>query len=212
MERYKFPKTPHLNWSPGYSGDDTRLAKVDQFEAMREVIVTEKMDGENTSTYSDGYLHARSIDGTSHPSRAWTKRFMASRYRDIPPGWRVIGESVYGVHSIEYTTLHTAFFLFNVVDETNKVLSWDDTLEFALLLDMDTVPLIYRGTWNEEKIRNILPEKSKYGPTIEGYVVRNAQAFDMDDYALHVAKYVRKGHIQTDDHWLKNWKPANIQK
>ena len=212
MERHKFPRTPHFPWSPGFSGDDDKLVKVDQFESMHEIIVTEKLDGENTSVYSDGYLHARSMDGTSHPSRDWVKRHMASRYHDIPKDWRVCGESVYGIHSIEYDNLHTAFFVFSVIDETDRVLSWDDIVEFCQLLDLETVPLIYRGHWDEEKIKNILPEKSKFGPKIEGYVVRNAAAFDMSDYALNVAKFVRKGHIQTDDHWLKNWKSATIKK
>jgi len=38
----------------------------------REVVVTEKMDGENTTMYCDN-IHARSIDGRHHPSRDWVK-------------------------------------------------------------------------------------------------------------------------------------------
>ena len=212
MERHKFPRTPHFPWSPGFSGDDDKLVKVDQFESMHEIIVTEKLDGENTSVYSDGYLHARSMDGTSHPSRNWVKSFMASRYHDIPKGWRVCGENVYGIHSIEYKGLPTFFFLFSVVDDTNTCLSWDDIVELAQLLDVATVPVIYRGPWDEEKIKSILPAKSTFGTSIEGYVVRNSKAFPMDEYGLNVAKFVRKGHIQTDDHWMKNWKPASLKK
>jgi hypothetical protein len=115
MERYKFPRTPHFEWSPGYSGDDIRLADISNFEKMREVVVSEKMDGECTTCYSDGYLHARSMDGTSHLSRNWVKSFMASRYQDIPNGWRLCGENVYGIHSIEYEELSTFFFLFSVI-------------------------------------------------------------------------------------------------
>ena len=58
--RRKYPRTPHLPWSPGLSSDDTRLGQARQF-AGREVVVTEKLDGENTTLDRRG-LHARSLD------------------------------------------------------------------------------------------------------------------------------------------------------
>ena len=35
----------------------------------------------------------------------------------------------------------------------------------------------------------------------EGIVVRDADAFAYSDFAFHVAKYVRAGHVNTDIHW-----------
>ena len=186
------------------------MTNLENFEGMRDVVITEKLDGENTTVYSDGYIHARSMDGTNHPSRNWVKSFMGPRAHDIPEGWRVCGENVYGIHSIEYSKLNTFFFVFAVVDETNKVLAWDDVDEFCQLLEMVTVPIIYRGPWDEEKISQMIPGTSRFGDHAEGYVMRNAKSFPMDEYGLNVAKYVRKGHIQTDDHWTKNWKPATL--
>ncbi len=58
--RYKYPRTPHLKWSPGRSADDVELATTEAFEG-EEVVVTVKLDGENTTIYRD-YLHARSLD------------------------------------------------------------------------------------------------------------------------------------------------------
>ena len=29
-------------------------------------------------------------------------------------------------------------------------------------------------------------------------------------FSTHVAKYVRKGHVQTDEHWSKNWKESKV--
>ena len=55
MNRIKYPRTPHLPFSPGRSDDDIGLGKV---EFTGEVVVTEKLDGENTTLYHD-YLHAR---------------------------------------------------------------------------------------------------------------------------------------------------------
>lgn len=42
----------------------------------------------------------------------------------------------------------------------------------------------------------------------EGVVVRTRDSFDNNDFATHVAKFVRIGHVQTDEHWTRNWKRA----
>jgi len=55
-------------------------------------------------------------------------------------------------------------------------------------------------------------------PASEGFVVRNANEFKSNDGTLQVAsnefnnlcKVVRQGHVQTDEHWTKNWKPAKL--
>jgi len=117
-ERYKYPRTPHFPWSPGFSGDDERLADVSQFEGM-DIVITEKLDGENTTIYSDGYIHARSMSGTSHPWQAWVKREMAPAAQDLPRGWRLCGENLYGIHSIEYSKLPSFFFIFAIIDNQN---------------------------------------------------------------------------------------------
>ena len=62
----KYPRTYHLPWSIGTS-DDKTLKEDKQFLGKR-VIVSIKMDGENTSIYNDK-MHARSIDSESHPSQ-----------------------------------------------------------------------------------------------------------------------------------------------
>jgi len=49
--RVKYPRTPHLPWSPGASSDDVRHLNIDHFK-NKQVVVTEKMDGENTSLYT----------------------------------------------------------------------------------------------------------------------------------------------------------------
>jgi len=214
MQRYKFPRTPHLPFSPGYSGDDIRLCDISIFEQLGDIVVTEKMDGESTTIYSDGYIHARSISGTNHPWQAWVKRELAPIISDIPYGWRICGENVYGIHSIEYTELPTVFFVYSIIDEHNRVLSWDDILETTALLGLQTVPTLYRGAWSAIDPENISFHTltSRFGPTIEGYIIRNAAAFPFEEYGANVAKYVRKGHVQTDEHWTENWKPATIHK
>ena len=59
---------------------------------------------------------------------------------------------------------------------------------------------MYRGIWDENKIAAI-------GKTLdlnlcEGYVVRNAEQFAFNDFSDNIAKWVRRNHVQTDEHWL----------
>lgn len=70
MEQYfKYPRTLHLPWSLGSTSDDKFMSNVEHFNGKR-IIITEKMDGENTNMYSDK-IHARSIDSNHHDSRNW---------------------------------------------------------------------------------------------------------------------------------------------
>lgn len=36
----------------------------------------------------------------------------------------------------------------------------------------------------------------------EGYVIRTESGFPMSNFGRHAAKFVRKGHVQTKDHWM----------
>jgi hypothetical protein len=65
--RVKYPRTPHLPWSPGRSEDDIALDSIEHLEHSEDIVVTEKLDGENTTLYHD-YLHARVwIQNHIHP-------------------------------------------------------------------------------------------------------------------------------------------------
>ena len=59
--RMKYPRTPHLPWSHGRAEDDIALDSIEHLERLGDVVITEKLDGENTTLYHD-YLHARSVD------------------------------------------------------------------------------------------------------------------------------------------------------
>jgi len=92
-QRYKYPRTPHLSFSSGINEDDVKLDRHSIFNNC-QVVVTEKLDGENTTLYRD-YIHARSLDSRHHPSRAWVKALQASIGHEIPEGWRICGENLY---------------------------------------------------------------------------------------------------------------------
>jgi hypothetical protein len=208
----KYPRTFHLPWSLSRTEDDKTLSQeaVDQMFAGKEVVVTEKLDGENTTIYSDGYCHARSVDSRHHPSRSVVKALAASVACDLPAGWRLMGENLYAKHSIEYNKLPSYFILFAIADENNQSLSWNDVEEYAELLELNTAPVIYRGLWNEDAIKALWPFPSSFGGHSEGYVVRTVSGFSIENFPNHVAKFVRSGHVQTKKHWMHTQVVPNI--
>lgn len=199
-DRVKYPRTYHLPWSEGVTKDD-RIMDALHFDG-EEVIVTAKMDGENTTLYCD-YMHARSVDYSPHESRSMVKALHGRIAHDIPKGWRVCGENLYAKHSIKYENIDDYFLVFSVWDDKNTCLSWDETLVWAELLGLKTVPLLFEGLWNEKLIRCLYkPELN--GDPMEGYVVRLRDAFSYREFRRCVGKMVRAGHVQTHGHWMRN--------
>ncbi len=203
MERTKYPRTFHLPWSPGATSDDKThsAAAIEQMFAGRDVVVTEKLDGENSTVYPDGYCHARSVDGGGHPSRARLKALAAQIGHDIPSGHRICGENVFAEHSLSYDALSAFFYVFGIYNGAT-CLSWADTEEFAELLGLPLVPVLYRGVWDAPRIRELWTGASAFGAEGEGYVVRLEASFALPDFLQSVAKYVRSDHVQTDEHWM----------
>jgi predicted kinase len=194
--RVKHPRTPHLPWSPGVSADDKRLGDTRAFEG-REVVATEKLDGENTTLYRDG-LHARSIDGRHHPSRDWVKALHGRIARHIPEGWRLCGEYLFAQHSVRYAALEGYLYVTSMWTEDNRCLPFDETVAWAQALGLPTPAIVWRGIWDEGAMRVLRIDTERR----EGYVVRTAAGFAYDDFGASVAKWVRRGHVQTDSHWM----------
>lgn len=195
----KYPRTYHLPWSPGLHDDDRMMESLSAFENT-EVIVTEKMDGENTSMYRNGF-HARSVDGRHHPSRDWVKQFWGNIASDIPEGWRICGENLYAEHSISYKNLPTYFMGFSIWNERNVCLSWDETLDYFSLLGITPVPVIYRGPFDLNRIRSLAEARTDWNDT-EGYVVRVSGEIAFSEFKTKVGKFVRKDHVRTTRHWM----------
>jgi len=203
--RVKYSRTYHLPWSKGMNRDDRMLTNIEPFE-NELVVITEKMDGENTSLYSD-YLHARSINSGSHPSQNWVKNFWAQRSYNIPENWRVCGENLFAKHSIHYTKeagnpLKTYFYMFSIWNEKNMCLDWNETKEWSMLLDMELVPILYEGIWDINIINDLNKRMESNLNTIEGYVVRLQREFHYSEFRKVCGKYVRKNHVQNNHgHW-----------
>jgi hypothetical protein len=193
----KYPRTYHLPWSLNLTDDD-RMMNHNVFEG-KEVVVTLKMDGENTTMYRD-FVHARSLIFEAHPSRNRVKALHSQIAHDLPEHWRFCGENLYAKHSIKYTDLPSYFLLFSVWNDKNICLPWDETAEWAQLLDLSTVTVLYRGIFDREKIEDAF---NPYKDTNEGYVVRMAGSFPFSSFRNSVGKFVRKNHVHTHGHWMR---------
>jgi len=204
--RIKYPRTPHFMWSRGVASDDQLLAYLRHW-IDQPVVITAKMDGENTTIYGDG-LHARSIDSRSHPSRSWVQQWSATWRHELPRGWRVCGENLYARHSIHYRHLTSYFYGISIWNDENLCLAWDDTTMYFTLLGITPVPELWRGVWSPRTERwlrdGALAAETHAGDPLEGYVVRLAGPIRYRDFSDSVAKYVRAHHVQTTDRWSRD--------
>ena len=200
----KYPRTLHLPWSPGRTDDDKVMWDTSTFEGQ-EIVVTEKMDGENTTMYTDG-LHARSLDSRYHPSRSWVKGFWSTISSQIPLGVRICGENLYAKHSVEYSDLESYFLAFSVW-HGDTCLPWADTVSMLKTIGVPIVPVLYQGVYDEKIVKSLLSNRIR-----EGYVVRLADSFQLSEFPVSVGKYVRANHVQTDHHWMNQSVIPNLLK
>ena len=218
----KYPRTYHIPWSPGATSDDKKEPS-DWFYSYgfpgSEIVITEKLDGEGIH-FTSFDVFARS-DGaptrTPWSRNLWDTDGLLWKVRDkISPDEIVYGENLYGEHSIHYDKLPAYFFAF-ACRNGNWWFPWDDVVLMAEILEVPTVPVLWRGVIETEPqlrrlIAQFMAEPSTYGDIKEGVVVRKVQGFDNEDFSKNVAKYVRANHVQTDQHWTRNWKKAELIK
>ena len=211
----KYPRTYHFPFSKGLSGDDKRV-DLGWWEYLKdhELILTEKLDGQNNSIYRDGVFARSHSSPTTHP---WD-RYLTETYERIKnllsPEEGIYGESLYAIHSIEYQKLPSYFFMFAARDE-ERWYSWDEVTEMAEILQLPTVPVLERRIFKspedlQRTIEEFMKHRSTFGDTIEGVVVRISENFLPEDFSKYVIKYVRENHVQTDTHWTKEWKKAKL--
>jgi len=196
----KYPRTLHHPTSPSVQSDDKVASDLSLFEG-EEVVFTEKMDGENTSLYKDGF-HARSLDSGSHPARNWLAAFHAERCYKIPTDWRICGENVFARHSVAYESLASYFLGFSVWRDDHTCLSWDETEVFLAQIDIVPVKVLWRGKYTPE-VASIV-SKNLDTDLSEGWVMRLASGFEAADFQRAVVKWVRPSHVQHKaEHWSK---------
>lgn len=191
---------------------------------MQAVVHTEKLDGENNCLSRLGVFARSHAAPTTSPWTETLRRYWQLIKHDIG-SLEIFGENLYAVHSIEYRNLHEHYFVFAIRDQ-GQWLGWEETKFYAAMLSLPVVPEIKiihapadRAAFEKEVI-GLAQGRGAFDPhdvitglptTLEGIVTRNACAFDANAAAQNVFKYVRKGHVKTDEHWTRNWKRARLK-
>ena len=212
MESSKYPRTYHFPFSPGTTSDD-RINKEWQSILKHELVLTEKLDGENNCLNTEGVFARSHAAPTRNPWAINMWELWEQNKRHLGD-FHVFGENLYGLHSIEYTELEAYFYVFGI-REGSRWLAWDEVEFYAKALDLPTVPVISRGFFTEKDIKkaieNTIQAGSRLSGECEGVVCRTVNAFETADFSQNVLKYVRKNHVQTDEHWTRNWQRAQLR-
>jgi hypothetical protein len=210
----KYPRSYHFPYSPGAKNDDRINNDVSTLLGP-DIIITEKMDGSNTAFSNEAVFGRSHVEPTKN---SWDVKMweLHSRIKsDIEDEMFIFGENMYGVHSIEYSELTSYFYIFGIRHK-NTWLSWDDVEEYSYLLDIPTVPVLFKGMTTVDKVLeklviDLASQPSALGGLREGVVVRLRNSFQDEDFSNSLLKYVRKDHINTDIHWSKNYKKAVLK-
>jgi hypothetical protein len=192
----KYPRTFHLPDSPGATNDDRVQEDLSWLDG--ELVVTEKLDGGNL-TFTRDEMHARSLDSGTNPWDRPAKALWAMTAHRIPDDWRVCGESMWARRSIAYRDLPGVFIVFGIWDETDTLLGWDDTVDWAQRLELPVVPVLYRGGSLSEARAAWATQRN--AETSEGYVLRAAGRIRASEFSHQVLKWVRPQHVRTEASW-----------
>ena len=138
----KYARSLHAHISKGTTSDDRFMPNgyVNVFADFEDLVLTEKLDGQNNCFNKYGVFARSHVAVSVHP---WDKpllerwKLMKDDLKDL----EVFGENMYGIHSIEYSKLESFFYVF-AVRERGQWLSWEEVKFYASLLDFPTVPEI----------------------------------------------------------------------
>lgn len=213
MQRRKYNRTHHLPWSPGLQNDDRVMTSIAGLIGV-PLVITEKMDGGNYCMQHDA-SYPRS---PNHSGAGWWYDMVKAEHGrvkwQIEPDIAIFGENVQAVHSIVYEGgLPGPYLVFGVLDLAENVWwGWEYVKFQAEVLGLPTVPELWRGVVRsrealKEITEDLATRASEHGSVREGLVVRRQAAIPDDQFHLQVGKWVRRGHVQTDQHWTRTAVP-----
>ena len=207
----RYPRTPCWPQSPSYPRGDRATEDPESF-TCREIVITEKLDGSNT-TLRNGEALTRSGKRTA-PWLAMARKHHAWKLTGLDE--IIYGEDLYGVHSIAYAPMREeqTFRAFALL-RGSILTSWDELVEITESLEIPRVPVLFRGEFSNVKelnefIQQAHREKSVLGPDREGVIVRTSGEFPLERLAQNVCKSVRADHVQAGEHWTRNWQRCRI--
>ncbi|TAJ12036.1 2'-5' RNA ligase [Marinilabiliaceae bacterium JC017] len=168
-ESRKYCRSLHAQISLGTTSDDRFMPDgyIRAFAEMDDLVITEKLDGQN-NCFSKKGVFARSHTSTSeHP---WDKP-LRERWHLIKTDLNdleIFGENLYGIHSIAYRNLESYFYVF-AVREKERWLSWEEVKFYAAMLDFPTVPELPFKT----KLKNVFEEGKDENKLLEYWLKEN---------------------------------------
>jgi G:T-mismatch repair DNA endonuclease (very short patch repair protein) len=205
----KFPRIPHLIISPGGTNDDKRMTLEEEEVFLgKRIIITSKMDGSNLCfTKNNVFARSHSCEPT-HPSFAMAKQIHSEIKHKINENFSIFSEWCYAKHSIEYKALEHYCNIFAIRDDESEIFnSWEAVKEISMELNIPNVPILFDGiVKNKIELNKLIMSLALapcYGSEPEGVVVRVAdELLVKGNKFINMAKYVRKDHVQTSEHWL----------
>lgn len=223
----KYGRTYHYPWSPGTTSDDRINHEYwSDIQKIKKVIHTEKLDGENTCMNGIGVFARSHAAPTIHPWSDYIKPKFSMIKEDLRRAdIELFGENLYAIHSIAYPILPSHFHIFGVRC-LDKWLSWEEVCWYAEFYEFPVVPVLdilepedYSEQTFKKTVDLLVEMPSVFGSidthtglecTREGIVTRNVLEYPVDQFKENVFKYVRKGHVKTDEHWTRGWKRAPL--
>ncbi len=216
-ESRKYCRSLHAQISLGTTSDDRFMPNgyIEAFSKMDELILTEKLDGQNNCFNKNGVFARSHTAPSNHP---WDKP-LRDRWALIKNDLKeleIFGENMYGIHSIAYTELESYFYVF-AIREGDTWLSWEEVKFYANLLDFPTVPEYKLKSGlidfiNSERSESKILEKwlidnlgmtwiesvetpgllggydpNTEKPCSEGFVIRNSDSYKTNDGVIEVA-------------------------
>jgi hypothetical protein len=138
----KYGRSLHAQISLGTTSDDRFMPDgyVKAFADMDNLVMTEKLDGQNNCFNKYGVFARSHVGITAHP---WDKP-MRERWELIKNDLgriELFGENMYGVHSIGYKNLESYYYMFGA-RELDHWMSWEEVKFYAEMFDFPTVPEI----------------------------------------------------------------------
>lgn len=214
----KYARSLHAQISLGTTSDDRFMPNgyVDFFSKFEQLILTEKLDGQNNCFNKHGVFARSHAAPTIHP---WDSP-LVERWELIKNDLNdleIFGENMFGIHSIQYSKLESFFYVFAIRDG-ERWLSWEEVTFYSKLLDFPTVPelpikyklsqFIQNNKSENECLTNWLTANlamtwedsvqtegllGGFDPSTsiacsEGFVIRNSAAFLTNTGQLPVAK------------------------
>lgn len=186
---------------------DINSPKMKDVFGEEEIVVLEILDGFQVDLNNKNFEAFVGEDSTlvNFSKNLWN--FLKDR---IPANITVEGSDLLYKRQILYTQMPSAFAIYAAILNNNWIMSWDDTVRLAQILDLRCAPVLYRGKYTEElhkksysgvSMWRSLPfddnEISTSSPQM-GYMVRPVSSFSINDINEKYFIYRNPTFLNTD--------------